>query len=64
MSNTLVETDNEFNPVSSLKLAIEEAQKAFAGEAERLDLKTEEDVVALVNEVRKTIQEAEGAASA
>lgn len=34
-------------------LALEQVQNAFEGEAERLDLKSEEDVVNLVKEVRK-----------
>ena len=34
-------------------LALEKAQIAFAGEAERLGLKTEQDVVDMVKEVRK-----------
>lgn len=33
--------------------ALREAQAAFAGEAERLGLQTEEDVVAMVKELRK-----------
>lgn len=33
--------------------ALLEAQAAFAGEAERVGLKTEEDVVAMVKELRK-----------
>ena len=33
--------------------ALREAQAAFAGEAERLGLETDEDVVALVKELRK-----------
>lgn len=33
--------------------ALREAQSAFAGEAERLGLETEEDVVAMVKELRK-----------
>ena len=33
--------------------ALREAQAAFAGEAERLELETEEDVVAMVKELRK-----------
>ena len=41
------------NPVS---LAIDNARSAFEGEAERLNLKTEEDVVNLVKEVRKEIK--------
>ena len=34
-------------------LALERVQKAFAGEAERLGLKTEQDVVDMVKEVRR-----------
>lgn len=33
--------------------ALREAQAAFAGEAERLGLETEEDVVAMIKELRK-----------
>lgn len=36
-------------------VALKNAQDAFAGEAERLGLKTEEDVVALVKEVRREV---------
>jgi len=38
-------------------VALKEAQKAFAGEAERLGLKTEQDVVAMVKEVRREMWE-------
>ncbi|MDR0861857.1 MAG: AbrB/MazE/SpoVT family DNA-binding domain-containing protein [Oscillospiraceae bacterium] len=38
--------------VNSAKVAFANMRAAFAGEAERLGLKTEEDVVALVDEVR------------
>lgn len=38
-------------------LALKNAQDAFAGEAERLGLKTEQDVVDLVKEVRREIWE-------
>ena len=48
-----VEQDGVYTIVNPLSLAIENAQKAFEGEAERLGLKTEEDVVDLVKEVRK-----------
>lgn len=33
--------------------ALREAQAAFSGEAERTGLKSEEDVVALINELRR-----------
>jgi len=37
---------------NSIMLALKEAQDAFRGEAERLGLKTEEDVAAMVKEAR------------
>lgn len=46
---------------NSTKLAIREAQEAFAGLAEELGLETEEDVVALVKEVRKEMWEKKNA---
>ena len=36
-------------------VALKNAQDSFAGEAERLGLKTEQDVVALVKEVRREV---------
>jgi AbrB family looped-hinge helix DNA binding protein len=36
-------------------IALKNAQDAFAGEAERLGLKTEQDVVDLVKEVRREV---------
>ena len=36
-------------------VALKNAQDAFAGEAERLGLKTEQDVVTLVKEVRREV---------
>ena len=38
---------------NSAMLALEKIQDAFDGEAERLDLKTEEDVVKMIKEFRK-----------
>ena len=38
---------------NSLRLALKDAQEAFRGEAERLGLENEQDVVAMVKEVRK-----------
>lgn len=38
---------------NSAMLALEKIQNAFEGEAERLDLETEEDVVELVKDFRK-----------
>ena len=48
-----IEQGDTYTIANPLRLAIENAQKAFEGEAERLGLKTEEDVVALVKEVRR-----------
>lgn len=38
---------------NSAMLALEEIQESFNGEAERLGLKTEDDVVAMIKEFRK-----------
>ena len=38
---------------NSVKVALRDVQEAFQGEAERLGLKDEQDVVAMVKEVRK-----------
>jgi len=38
-------------------VALRNAQSAFAGEAERLGLKTEQDVVDMVKEVRREVRE-------
>ena len=48
-----IEQEGTYKIVNPLRLAIENAQNAFEGEAERLGLQTEEDVVALVKDVRK-----------
>ena len=56
-----IESKNGYTLINPLMLAIENAQKAFKGEAERLGLKTEADVVKLVNEVRREIWEEENA---
>ena len=42
-------------------VALKKAQDAFAGEAERLGIKTEQDVVNLVKEVRKQVWEEKNA---
>ena len=47
---------NEGNKIiveNSTRLALREAQEAFAGLAEELGLKTEEDVINLCKEIRK-----------
>jgi AbrB family looped-hinge helix DNA binding protein len=48
-----VERDGKFFVENPTKLAILEAQEAFAGLAAELGLETEEDVVSLCKEVRK-----------
>jgi len=48
-----VEKDGAYTIINPVSLAIKELQKDFEGEAERLGLNTEEDVAALVKEVRK-----------
>ena len=48
-----IEQNDTYTIVNPLRLAIENAQIAFEGEAERLNLNSEEDVVSLVKEVRK-----------
>ena len=56
-----VEQNGVYTILNPLSLAIENAQKAFEGEADRLGLKTEEDVVNLVKEVRKEMWEKQNA---
>ena len=52
-----IESENGYMLVNPLEFAIENARKAFEGEAERLGLKTVDDVVALIKEVRNEIRE-------
>ena len=52
-----IEQDGAYTIVNPVSLAIKELQKDFEGEAERLGLKTEDDVVALVKEFRKERRE-------
>jgi AbrB family looped-hinge helix DNA binding protein len=47
-----LEDEGRFLIVNPTKLAFENIQKAFEGEAERLDLKDIDDVLALVKSVR------------
>jgi AbrB family looped-hinge helix DNA binding protein len=41
---------------NSVKVALKDIQNAFKGEAERLDLKDEQDVVAMIKETRQKKQ--------
>ena len=48
-----LEQDGRIIMENSVMLALKDVQDAFRGEAERLSLKTEQDVVAMVKEVRR-----------
>ena len=48
-----IEMDNQIVVANPISIAIKNVQEAFAGEAERLNLKDEDDVTELVKEVRK-----------
>jgi len=49
---------------NSVMIALGRAQDAFAGEAERLGLETEQDVVDMIKEVRKEMWEERNASNA
>jgi hypothetical protein len=53
----MIYMNGELSALERMKNALEDVQTAFAGEAERLGLKTEQDVVDLVKEVRREIWE-------
>ena len=48
-----IEENGKFIMVNPVSLAIDEARAGFTGEAERLGLKNEQDVVDMVNEIRR-----------
>ena len=48
-----IETDGRIVVSNPIAVAIKDVQEAFAGEAGRLGLKDEDDVAALVKEVRR-----------
>jgi AbrB family looped-hinge helix DNA binding protein len=52
-----LEKDGNIVVANAAKHALREIQEAFAGEAERLGLRNEEDVVAMVKEVRREMWE-------
>ena len=52
-----IEKDGNMVIANSAMVALQKVQDAFEGEAERLGLKTEEDVVSLVKEVRQEIND-------
>jgi len=45
--------DDGIRIMNASVMALEKVRKAFAGEAERLGLKTEQDIVDIVKEIRK-----------
>lgn len=51
-----IEKDGNIVIANSAMVAIQNVQNAFEGEAERLGLETERDVVDLVDEVRREIR--------
>lgn len=48
-----IEKDGNYIIVNPLSLAVDELREAFKGEAERLGLEKEEDVVDMIKELRK-----------
>ena len=52
-----VEDGDKIIFANATKIAFENIRKAFSGEAERLGIKDEQDIVALVDEVRKEMWE-------
>jgi AbrB family looped-hinge helix DNA binding protein len=48
-----LEQDGRIVMENAVNLALKEVQAAFAGEAERLGLKTEQDVAGMVKEIRR-----------
>jgi AbrB family looped-hinge helix DNA binding protein len=52
-----IEQEGKIVIENSTKIAILEAQEAFKGEAKRLGINTEQDVVNLVKQIRKELQE-------
>jgi len=59
-----IEQDGKIVIENSTRVALTEAQDAFRGEAERLGLNTEQDVVDMVKQIRREIQEEKNADNA
>lgn len=51
-----IEKDGNMVIANSAMIALQKIQSSFEGEAERLGLETEEDVVSLVKEIRRGAQ--------
>lgn len=52
-----IEEGNKIVIMNSTLMALEEAQEAFCGEAERAGLKNEQDVVDMIKEIRREGQQ-------
>ena len=48
-----IEKDGNYIVINPVSLAIDEVREEFEGEAKRLGLKTEEDVVKMIKEIRQ-----------
>lgn len=48
-----IEKDGNYVVVNPISLAVDKVRKDFKGEAKKLGLKTEEDVVKMIKEMRK-----------
>ena len=59
-----IEQDGRIIIENAAMIALKTAQNAFTGEAERLGLKTEQDVIDLVKEVRSEVWEEKHARNA
>ena len=51
-----IEKDGNFIVINPVSLAIDEVRTEFEGEADKVGLKTEEDVVKMIKEMRKVIR--------
>lgn len=52
-----IEEDNKIVMMNSTLMALKEAQEEFQGEAERIGLKNEQDVVEMIRQLRKESKE-------
>ena len=51
-----IEEGDKIMIMNSTLIALQKAQEAFAGEAEAAGLQNEEDVICMINEIRKEIK--------
>ena len=59
-----IESNGKIIVENSTRMAIANAQEAFSGEAERLGLRTEQDIVDLIKQIRKEIKVEKNAGNA